>query len=93
MEQEYYIVSRIELVDGKYTQSQIGHVTTTEDRDKINQDYDSTLGAWIKENIDGLQDGSIEISEYFNEDDVVFSAKQVTNYVDKSIFGNITGLF
>lgn len=63
----YYVISKIELEGEenlKYTD--VGYAENIDIVNEINEDYDSTLGAFIGENRTKLQLGEIKISSFFD---------------------------
>jgi hypothetical protein len=84
----YYIISKIEIDGSSHMTNIFGYTTSLEDSNAINEHHDSCLGAWLTENGDSLQDGSMTVSEYFETNPACYSATDVVT--DISIFGEIT---
>ena len=79
----YYIISKIELEGEenlKYTD--VGYAENIDIVNIINEDYDSTLGAFIGENRTKLQLGEVKISSFFDTTPYVNEARTEVNSVE-----------
>ena len=79
----YYVISKIELEGEenlKYTD--VGYAENIDIVNEINEDYDSTLGAFIGENRTKLQLGEIKISSFFDTTSYVNEARTEVSSVE-----------
>lgn len=89
----YYIISKIEL-EGSDNLIYSDYGTTTDENivNQINEDYDSTLGAFLGENRTKLQLGIVSVSTFFETTSFVYEARtEVDNIEDLNVL-NITDL-
>ena len=89
---KYFIVNKIENVGGKLTFTEVGYITNTNDCLAINDEYESTLGQWLTDNIESLSNGSVTISGFFDVTPYVHNAKDTTNYIEGSGLVEITDI-
>ena len=91
----YIVISKIELseIQGELKFSDYGYTTDISLQEEINLSYDNTLGLFIEENREGLENGTIDISSFFsNGVDHVFEARTVV-YDSNDLEGiNITSI-
>ena len=79
----YYVISKIELEGEenlKYTD--VGYAENIDIVNEINEDYDSTLGAFIGENRTKLQLGEVKISLFFDTTPYVNEARTEVSSVE-----------
>ena len=89
---KYFIVNRIENVREKLTFTEIGYITDINDCAAINDEYESTLGQWFTDNMEGLTDGSVTLNDFFDVTPYVHNAKDTTNYIEGSGLVEITDI-
>lgn len=89
---EYCILNKIELVDGNVNFTTLGYLTNMEDCALINENYDSTYGSWIESNRSGLEDGTINISAFFDTTSVVYKTYQHTTSIEGMGLSEITDI-
>ncbi len=70
----YCIVEKIENSRGELKYTPIGYTTDMNICDEINSNYNSTLGAWINDNMEGLESKAINASYYFDTNPPVYTA-------------------
>ena len=73
------IVHKIDFHDGSVRYTPIGYTTDEEACATLNAEYDSTYEAWINDNKEALENGSKQISEFFDVTPVVHVAKTGTD--------------
>lgn len=92
----YYIINRIELVDGVVVTTPVNYTLSSTLADELNLEYENTLEQWVKNNmvaplvqIEGEEEfisdpnfvpGNIE--DFFALTPFVLSAKQVTTDIE-----------
>lgn len=87
------IISKIELegVDSlKYTE--VGYTTDNVVTNQINEQYDSTLGAFLGENRTKLETGDVSISSFFDSTAFVNEARATVDSVDGLGLSEITNI-
>jgi hypothetical protein len=91
----YIVISKIELseIQGELKFSDYGYTTDTSLQEEINILYDDSLGSYIEQNKEGLENGTINISSFFsNSVDHVFEARTMV-YDSNELDGiNITSI-
>jgi len=89
----YYIISKIEL-EGADNLSYSDYGTTTDENivNQINEDYDSTLGAFLGENRTKLQLGIVSVSTFFETTSFVYEARTEVDNIEGLNVLNITDL-
>ena len=89
----YYIISKIELEGTEFLKySDYGTTTDIEIVNQINEDYDSTLGAFLGENRTKLELGLVSVSTFFESTSFVYEARTEVINVDGLELKNITNL-
>jgi|TARA_R110000737_G_scaffold309092_1_gene317314 hypothetical protein len=86
----YFIVNKIENVGGELTFTEVGYVTDINDCATINEKYESTLGQWFTDNTEGLTDGSVTISGFFDVTPYIYNAKDEISSIEESDLVEIT---
>ena len=89
---KYFIVNKIENVGGKLTFTEVGYITNTNDCLAINDEYESTLGQWLTDNIESLSNGSVTISGFFDVTPYVHNAKDEISSIKGSSLVEITDI-
>ena len=89
---KYFIVNKIENVREKLTFTEVGYITDINDCFAINDKYESTLGQWFTENIEGLSSGSVTISDFFDVTPYVHNAKDEISSIEESDLVEITDI-
>ena len=89
----YYIISKIEL-EGSDNLIYSDYGTTTDQNivNKINEDYDSTLGAFLGENRTKLQLGIVSVSTFFETTSFVYEARTEVDNIEGLNVLNVTDL-
>jgi len=64
---KYYIVQKQQVINDIFEQEIIGYVDTLEDKDYIEVNYENNYMEFINENREGLEDGTINIKDFFND--------------------------
>jgi len=89
----YYIISKIELEGTEFLKySDYGTTTDIEIVNQINEDYDSTLGAFLGENRTKLELGLVSVSTFFESTSFVYEARTEVINVNGLELKNITNL-
>lgn len=88
-----YIISKIEL-EGSDNLIYSDYGTTTDENivNQINENYDSTLGAFLGENRTKLQLGIVSVSTFFETTSFVYEARTEVDNVEGLNVLNITDL-
>ena len=81
MDEYYYIVTKMEFVDGIVTYTNIGYVLLESDANIINNNYLSYKN-WVETNITNLDDGIIQLSDFFIINPIVYDSLCKTNCID-----------
>jgi hypothetical protein len=89
----YYIISKIEL-EGSDNLIYSDYGTTTDENivNQINEDYDSTLGAFLGENRTKLQLGIVSVSTFFETTSFVYEARTEVDNIEGLNVLNVTDL-
>jgi hypothetical protein len=89
----YYIISKIEL-EGADNLIYSDYGTTTDENivNQINEDYDSTLGAFLGENRTKLQLGIVSVSTFFETTSFVYEARTEVDNIEGLNVLNVTDL-
>lgn len=64
---KYYIVQKQQVINDIFEQEIIGYVDSLEDKDYIEVNYENNYMEFINENREGLEDGTINIKDFFND--------------------------
>tara|TARA_R110001592_G_scaffold144715_5_gene368047 strand:- start:304 stop:585 length:282 start_codon:yes stop_codon:yes gene_type:complete len=89
----YYIISKIELEGTENLKySDYGTTTDIEIVNQINEDYDSTLGAFLGENRTKIELGLVSVSTFFESTPFVYEARTQVDNVEGLGVLNITNL-
>jgi hypothetical protein len=91
----YIIVNRIELINNEVKFTPVGYITSENDANTINTNYENSLGIWLKNNVTELTNGTKSISEYFALNPIVYSAYQETTNISGmglSLINNINNI-
>jgi hypothetical protein len=77
---EYHIINRVQLFNGSLIKTTIGYTLSHEDAIALEGwcEWDE----WANANSEGLTDGSILLSEYFDIHPICYEAGWVTNNID-----------
>lgn len=82
MENYYYIITKIENINGNITYTNIGYyVLSKTDANTINQNYIS-YNNWIEANKTDLENSIKLISEYFTSNPIVYNNLETTTCID-----------
>lgn len=89
----YTIISKIEL-EGTDNLSYSDFGTTTDPNivNQINEDYDSTLGAFLGENRTKIELGIVSVSTFFDSTPVVYEARTEVDNVEGLEILSVTNL-
>lgn len=74
------LIDKIELIDNVMTYTEFAQTDDESLIEEINIEYDETLGNWISTNIIGLENGSTELSEFFEVTPLVYVARTTISY-------------
>lgn len=77
----YYIITKIESLNGVTTYTPIGYVESEEDATSINQAHESFQN-WVRDNQNDLKEGIITSSSYFDSNPPSYSANWVTTDIE-----------
>ena len=64
---KYYIVEKQQVKNSVLENNTIGYVDTLEDKEYIKENYENSFNQFIDINRQGLEDGTISILEFFND--------------------------
>jgi hypothetical protein len=89
----YTIISKIELEGtDNLSYSDFGTTTDSDIVNQINEDYDSTLGAFLGENRTKIELGIVSVSTFFNSTPVVYEARTEVDNVEGLELLSVTNL-
>ena len=88
----YCIISKVHIVDGVVVYTPVGYTINHSDCDIINNNYDSTLGVWVDNNKVELENGTKNISEFFDTTPYVHDARHQTTSIDGMGLHEITNI-
>lgn len=90
---EYTIITRKQSDNnGGIKSLNIGYTTDTTLITQINDNYDSTLGLFITENIEGLQNGTTNIGDFFSGTSRVHEARHIIDSFGDMVLPEITDI-
>lgn len=95
MEHCYYVVTKIENINGNITYTSVGYVLSESDAQTINTNYYNNYINWIETNKTDLENGIKLIAEYFTNNVVVFGCCTQTDCIEGlnlSLITNINNL-
>ncbi len=78
---DFTIITKMNYHDGCVCHTPIGYTSDVNICNYLNEVYDSTLGAWITENQVELENGNVQISDFFSETEFVYVARTNSNVV------------
>jgi len=78
----YYIITKIEMNGGNMVQYPFGYTTSEDDSIAISKHYDECIGGWMLTNIDDLESGVINISEFFETKPSCYSSSWMTTSIE-----------
>lgn len=78
---EYYIIDKIEYLNGEVVYTQIGYTTDPLFKDQINEMYNDFF-IFVNENKTGLESGTASISEFFTNGNYIYSNNTKTTSID-----------
>ena len=64
---KYYIVEKQQVKNSVLENNTIGYVDTLEDKEYIKENWENSFNQFIDINRQGLEDGTISILEFFND--------------------------
>jgi len=64
---KYYIVQKQQIINDIFEQEIIGYVESLEDKSYIEVNYENNYMEFIENNRDELEQGTINIKEFFND--------------------------
>ena len=89
----YTIISKIELEGtDNLSYSDFGTTTDPDIVNQINEDYDSTLGAFLGENRTKIELGIVSVSTFFDSTPVVYEARTEVDNVEGLELLSVTNL-
>ncbi len=80
--EHYYIITKIENINGNITYTSVGYVLSKEDSDTINTNYYNNYINWIQTNKTDLENGIKLITEYFTNTPIVFGCFTETDCIE-----------
>lgn len=90
---KYYIISKIELADvNSIKYIDVGYTEDVNIANEINEQYDSTLGAFLGENRTKLEQGEVLIDTFFNDIDYVNEARTEVENIEELDIVHVTNL-
>lgn len=90
---KYYIISKIELTDvNSIKYIDVGYTEDVNIANEINEQYDSTLGAFLGENRTKLEQGEVLIDTFFNDIDYVNEARTEVENIEELDIVHVTNL-
>ena len=78
----YYIITKIEMNGDDMVQYPFGYTTSEDDSIAIAKHYDECIGDWMLTNIDDLESGVINISEFFETKPLCYSSSWTTTDIE-----------
>jgi len=78
----YCIIDKIEDNNGEMKYTPVGYSSDMAVCTQINSDYNSTLGQWISDNLVGLEDGTISVSDFFLSTPFVYKVTEDVSTID-----------
>lgn len=79
---DYYIIHKVENNNGELKHTPVGYSIDQIFVEEINNNYSLTLGAWIEENKNDLENGVITATDYFTVNNSLFLAKTTSNNIE-----------
>lgn len=88
----YYIITKIEMEGADMVQYPFGYTTSEEDSIAVVKHYDECIGDWILTNIDDLESGVIDISEFFKTKPLCYNSSWTTTSIEGMDLTEITDI-
>jgi len=85
----YYIIEKIECLEGEVTRSPIGY-TMDESKAELANATSADYHSWISENIKDLESQTITVSDYFNNNPSCYACGWTTKLLGKCGIPEIT---
>jgi len=87
---EYFVISKIQFIDGSIEYTPVYYTTDVSIMNEINSASDLSFGVFIENNKTGLQDGTVSIGDFFIETPFVYECRCNTNCIDGMDLTEIT---
>lgn len=88
----YYILNKTHIVNNLLVDEPIGYLTNMDNALLINYKYETTYLLWVNNNKTDLENGSLQINNYFNSIDAVYDCNTETTEIDGMGLSEITDI-
>lgn len=88
----YYILNKTHILNNTYVDEPIGYITNMDNALLVNYKYETTYLLWVNNNLSDLQNGTLQISDYFNSVDAVYDCNTETTSIDGMGLNEITDI-
>ena len=88
----YYIITKIEMKGADMVQYPFGYTTSEEDSIAVVKHYDEWIGGWISTNLDDLESGVVDISEFFKTKPLCYNSSWTTTSIEGMDLTEITDI-
>jgi hypothetical protein len=80
----YYIIDKLTLDNNtkEMITEEVGYTTKVEDYEYLQNNYNTTLGAFIENNKDELENGTKTLYEFFQNTPIVYACFTTTDNID-----------
>jgi len=80
----FYIITGLDLLNGRVERLPIGYVTSKTEADNVNNMYCMEYRAWVRDNIVDLDSGNLELKDYLDVNINIYEVGWVTNSLGDS---------
>ena len=88
----YYILNKTHIVNNILVDEPIGYLTNMDNALLINYKYETTYLLWVNNNRTDLENGTLQISDYFNSIDAVYDCNMETTSIKGLALTEITDI-
>lgn len=88
----YYILNKTHIVNNELLDEPVGYLTNIDNALLINYKYETTYLLWVNNNKTDLENGSLQINNYFNSFGTVYDCNTETTEINGMSLSEITDI-
>ncbi len=88
----YYILNKTHIVNNELVYETVGYLTNMDNTLLINYKYETTYLLWVNNNKTDLENGSLQINNYFNSFGTVYDCNTETTEINGMSLSEITDI-
>jgi len=88
----YYILNKTHIVNNELVYEPVGYLTNMDNTLLINYKYETTYLLWVNNNKTDLENGSLQINNYFNSFGTVYDCNTETTEINGMSLSEITDI-